>query len=262
MSDPRAGGLKRLGGSPCRLLVMEDPEALAGAAARLFMDRAKNAVQERGQFWVAVSGGATPRPAYRLLAQEPYGSSRVWDRTHLFWVDERCVPKTDPASNWGTAQKDLLDRVPIPGGQIHPMPGTLPPEQGARQYEETLAAFFHLKQGDLPRFDLILLGVGGDGHMASLFPGQNVLNETERRVAAVKGGAPDVWRLTMTLPVLNHAREILFLVSGERKRDMITRLFRGEPSGLPVERVHPVAGAITWVLDGAAASGLPQRGGR
>ncbi|MFO7984731.1 MAG: 6-phosphogluconolactonase [Desulfatiglandaceae bacterium] len=97
--------------------------------------------------------------------------------------------------------------------------------------------------------------------MASLFPGQNALYETERRVVPVKGGTPEVWRLTMTLPVLNHAGEILFLVSGETKREMITRLFRGDPSGLPVERIHPVAGAVTWVLDGAAASGLPERGG-
>lgn len=220
------------------------------------MEIAHREIQKNGHFLAALSGGQTPRPVHGRLAERPHESDDFWDFTHLFWVDERCVPETDPVSNWGAAQKDFLKQVPIPRAQLYPMPGTLPPEQGALQYEKTLERVFDLTRAEFPRFDLIFLGVGTDGHVASLFPGDKSLIEAKRRVIAVKGGNPNVRRLTMTLPVLNNAKHIVFLVSGTKKCDIIARLFKDGSWGLPAGRICPPAGQVTWILDKGAASGL------
>ena len=143
---------------------------LARTSADIFSMMAKECVAEKGRFFVAVSGGTTPRLFHRMLVQEPYVSEIPWDKMHIFWVDERCVPEIDAASNYGASKKDFLNRAPMSKTQVYPMPGKLSPEDGARKYQKTLMEFFHLKYGQFPTFDLIFLGTGKDGHTASLFP--------------------------------------------------------------------------------------------
>lgn len=240
-----------------RVMVTNDEAAMAQKAADFFMAAARHRIEKSGQFSVAVSGGATPRPMHRLLAEDPHGRARVWEKTHLFWVDERCVPESDPASNYGMARRDFVERVGIPAAQVHPMRGTIDPDRGATDYEKTLRSFFCKKQDVFPRFDLICLGIGTDGHTASLFPGHPAVDEPKKWVVAVKGGHPDVWRLTLTLPVLNAARNVMVLVSGEKKREVVKTLFQDDPPGLPAQRVQPSAGNVTWIMDDDAAVRSP-----
>ncbi|MDY6953444.1 MAG: 6-phosphogluconolactonase, partial [Thermodesulfobacteriota bacterium] len=159
--------------------------------------------------------------------------------------------ETSPASNFGAAKEDLLDHIPIPPSQIHPMPTEVPPADGARRYEESLRAFFATEP--FPAFDIIFLGIGQDGHTASLFPGHGALDERERWIVAVKGGNPHVSRLTMTLPVLNSAREIVFLVSGKGKAAVTGAIFDQSSTGLPAQRVQPTKGRVVWLIDDQAA---------
>ncbi len=244
------------------LLIKEDSTQLAMAAADIFVRTAIQSVEENGRFAVAISGGSTPRKMHRLLAEPPHVSKIPWDRTHLFWVDDRCVPGTHPASNYGAAKKDFLSRVPIPESQIHPIPRRMPPDESARQYQETITGFFHLSAGGVPAFDLIFLGMGTDGHTASLFPGATALNNRNRNgkdrlAVAVKGGNPDIYRVTLTLPVLNHARNIVFLVSGKEKAPMLRTILNDPKKDLPAQQVQPGHGKLTWLTDRAAASLLP-----
>lgn len=197
---------------------------------------------------------------YRLLAKEPLRSRVPWHLIDLFWVDERCVPSDDPASNYGTVKRDMLDHVPLSLQQTHPMPGNIPPDDGRTQYEHELQSYFHLVEDQLPVFDLIFLGVGTDGHTASLFPGHDSLNETKQLVRAVKGGKPDVNRLTMTVPVLNSADRIVFLVSGKEKTHIVEKVFSDNvhDDEMPVRMIKPEQGVLVWLLDRAAASGIPE----
>ncbi|MFH1490112.1 MAG: 6-phosphogluconolactonase [Pseudomonadota bacterium] len=244
--------------SPLQIVIKENPLGLARAGAEFFRSAAEEAAEKRGAFAVAVSGGGTPRTMHRLLAQEPYRRTVPWEKTDLFWVDDRCVPKTDEASNYGAAERDLLEKVPLPKDQIHPMPATRPPVEGAHRYEKTLKSFFHPEGNGLPVFDLIFLGIGTDGHTASLFPSQQALDEKEKWVVAVRGGNPDVNRLTLTFPVLNHARKIVFLVSGRGKASILKALFEENDPPLPARRIRPVNGKLTWLLDQEAAAMLPK----
>lgn len=239
------------------IIIRDTPSQAAVAAADLFAATARERASDKGFFAVAVSGGSTPRPMHRLLAEEPLRSDVPWDKTHIFWVDERCVSFEDPASNYGTARKDFLEKVPIPAGQIHPMPVEIPPEEGACNYQDKMSSFFQLENKEFPSFDLIFLGLGTDGHTASLFPGQRALEERERLVVAVKGGDPYVNRLTMTLPVLNRARQIVFLVSGKEKAETLRTVFEGNQARLPAQKIHALDGKLTWLLDKEAASLLP-----
>ncbi len=198
---------------------------MALEGANIFTAVAKQAVNQRGNFSVALSGGSTPRLMHRMLAEEPYIFENPWDKTHLFWVDERCVPKNNPASNYGNAKRDFLDRVPIPDSQVHPMSCDQTPEQGAKKYQSEIMNFFRPKAEGFPVFDLILLGIGSDGHIASLFPGQPAVQEKKEIVLAVKGGNPDVNRITMTLPIIGHARHTVILASGEEKAAVIRSVF-------------------------------------
>jgi 6-phosphogluconolactonase len=172
-------------------------------------------------------------------------------------VDERCVPEYDAASNYGASKKDFLNRAPISENQIYPMPGMLSPEDGARQYQKALMEFFHLNYGQFPTFDQIFLGMGADGHIASLFPEHIAVNEKEKLVVAVKGGNPNVSRLTMTLPVLNSSRQIVFLVAGKGKAAAIKWVFEDGQHLLPAQKIRPMKGKTTWLLDKEAASLLP-----
>jgi 6-phosphogluconolactonase len=237
-----------------KIIVKENAAMLAQKATTLFHQTAKESIDRRGRFVVAISGGATPRRMYRMLAEEPYRLANLWDKTYIFWVDERCVPENNPASNYGSAKKDFLNRVPVPEARVYPMPGELPPKQGAQKYQETLIDFFNLKAGRFPTFDLIFLGMGTDGHTASLFPGHRTLYEKERLVVAVKGGDPNVNRLTLTLPVLNRARHIVFLISGKEKAAPLKTVFENRNARLPVQQIHALDKGLTWLLDRRAAS--------
>lgn len=238
--------------------VADTAEALALKALRMSARMANESVRERERFTVAVSGGSTPRPMYRKLSEEPWRSEMPWERTHIFWVDERCVPARDPASNYGASKADFIGRIPVPPGQIHPMPGDLDPDEGAERYEAGLIRFFGLKPGGVPVFDLMLLGIGRDGHTASLFPGQTSLDEKDRLVISVTGGDPFLPRLTLTYPVINYARHAIFLVSGEGKADIVRAVLEHRDKTLPAQRVRPTHGEVTWLLDRDAASMLSQ----
>jgi 6-phosphogluconolactonase len=244
------------------IVITSDSNELARAAVRIFQKAAKDAITQKDHFAVALSGGSTPRHMNRMLAQEPHCSGIAWDKIQIFWVDERCVSMDDPASNYGVARKDFLDQVPIPIDHVHPMPGEAIPEEGARIYQSELKAFFRSIDEESPVFDLILLGIGTDGHTASLFPGTpfSVLLSKEW-VLAVKGGTPDVYRLTLTYDVLNRAKEICFLVSGEKKAPIVKSIFENEQAGLPAQKIQPLNGRLTWLMDRQAGSLLsPQWG--
>jgi 6-phosphogluconolactonase len=239
-----------------RIIVEEDGEALSERGARVFEQKAIEAVEKEGHFFVALSGGSTPREMHRKLATR---SSIPWQVVHIFWGDERCVPVSDPSSNYGTAWEDFLGKVPLPAEQIHPMPAHMAPEQGALRYERELHHLFNLRRGEFRGFDLAFLGLGKDGHTASLFPGQDSLGERERFVVAVKGGDPDVDRLTLTFPVINSAKEVIFMVSGREKSGVVKAVIEAEDEKFPASRVRPASGMLTWLLDQEAASLLGEK---
>lgn len=238
------------------IIIKDDAYSLAGTGADLVVSAALESVQQTGRFTLAVSGGSTPRAMHRSLGRKPCLSQIPWPGVHIFWVDERCVPGYDPASNYGRARHDFLNRIPVKEDQIHPMPVDLPPEEGAEKYQDEISSIFKIGGHDFPDFDLIFLGLGLDGHVASLFPGQKVLAEKEKWVAAVKGGDPDVSRLTLTLPVLNEAHRIVFLVSGKDKAPAVKTVLEGDEENLPAQMIQPRTGRLIWLLDREAASML------
>jgi 6-phosphogluconolactonase len=237
-----------------RVITTSDAEQLADKGAELFRSSAQEAFRRQGCFAVALSGGSTPRPMNRRLSQEPYLSDVPWHKSHIFWVDDRMVPFDHSDSNFGAAQKDLLDRVPIPSDQIHPMPATAPPDEGAALYQAKLQTFFQNIQTSDPVFDLIVLGIGTDGHIASLFPDQPASQDPNQWVLSVKGGQPNVFRLTLTYDVLNRARHILFLASGSGKAAVVKTIFEDRRAQLPAQKIQPLDGEVTWLLDNEAAS--------
>jgi 6-phosphogluconolactonase len=236
----------------------DDYASLSRAAAGVFVQQALQAAQTKGWCGVALAGGHTPQRTYRLLAEPPYTDRIPWRQIHVFWGDERCVPPDDPRSNARMARQALLDRVPIPPSQVHPIPCTLPPPAAAERYEGVLHAFF----GDTPpRFDLVFLGLGDNGHTASLFPGSPVLEERERWVSAVPMAEHDVQRVTLTAPLLNQAATIAFLVSGASKASVLREVLEGpaDPNRLPAQLIRPASGSLNWLVDRAAAGLLTQK---
>jgi 6-phosphogluconolactonase len=234
------------------LVVLPDPEALAHEAARRFVELTREAAGSRGRFSVALAGGSTPGRLYRLLSEEPYRSHVPWDAVHLFWGDERCVPPGDPGSNYRMAEENLISRVPIPSENVHRVRGELEPAAAAREYEQEIQDFYC---GPHARFDLILLGLGEDGHTASLFPDSPVLAVTQRLVAAATADYQDrpAQRVTFTLPALNSARQVLFLVTGSAKAGAVRAVIEGDGKRLPARQIRPAAGQLTWLLDAEAA---------
>ena len=233
--------------------VMEDPAALAEYAAKAFVESAREAVRSHGRFSVALSGGSTPLRLYDLLARDPYVSEVEWTKCHFFWGDERCVPPDHIDSNYGQAYVQLLSKVNVPEGNIHRIHGELPAQQAADLYQSEMKRFF----GAEPVFDLILLGVGPDGHTASLFPGSAALDETNRWVVGVPHStppAPLVDRVSLTLPVLNAASQVVFMVAGTGKAQVIARILESPPAQplLPAQRVDPPQGNVTWLIERAA----------
>jgi 6-phosphogluconolactonase len=235
--------------------VVADTEAIARAGAAIVV-ATQRAARNQGRFTLALSGGTTPRALYQLLAQPPYAADIDWAATQVFWSDERCVPPDHAESNYRMAREALLDHVPLPPANIHRMRGELDvPQQAAREYRTALHGVFG-KSG-LPRFDLLLLGLGEEGHTASIFPGVSVPADPETQVAAVFVPKVNSWRLTLTLPVLNAAAHVLFLVAGAAKRDALQALVQGPRSlDLPAQRVQPTRGFLTILADQAAAGRL------
>jgi len=242
-----------------RILVTNTPSILLEKGAEIFSRASKEGVARKGLFSVALSGGSTPRGMHRLLSREPYHSVVPWKGTHIFWVDERCVPRDHHDSNYGSARKDLLDSVPIPSEQVHPIPTGVSPEEGARQYQKEITDFFDTSEVSPPAFDLIFLGIGMDGHTASLFPGQTPLTGSKKWVISVKGGTPFVNRITMTYPLLNLARQVVFTVSGRGKAGILKTIFEEKNARLPAQAIRPSGGGLLWLLDRDAASLLPER---
>ena len=243
--------------------VLAGPAELYRAAAEEFARRADAAVRERGAFAVALSGGSTPRGLYEVLAGDgppPFRRQVPWGRTHFFWGDERHVPPDHPESNYRTAREALLSVVPLPPEHVHRIPAERPDAgQAAEEYARTLREHFRLAEGQWPRFDLVLLGMGIDGHTASLFPGSPALRERARLVCAPWVERLRAHRITLTPPVLNHAACALFLVAGGDKADTLRAVLHGEvrPDRLPAQVVRPIRGELLWLVDEAAARRLP-----
>jgi 6-phosphogluconolactonase len=235
------------------LRIEADVESAWRTAADAIADAVAAGVSVAGTAAIAVSGGGTPRGLHRLLAEPPWVDAIPWGRLHVFWADERLVPYDDPASNYGAARLDWLDRLARAPAGVHPVPVGLPPETAADRYAHELRSHFRGRGATEPILDLAVLGIGSDGHTASLFPGHPALDEAGRWTAAVQGGDPDVWRVTLTYPVLNRARRVLFLAVGDAKAEVVRRVLCGATPGVPAQRVRPAAGSVTWVLDRAAA---------
>ena len=233
-----------------RLEILADPEALSRRVANWML---KLATTKIGLFSVCLSGGSTPRQLYEHLAEPPYRNTFPWSRTHWFWGDERFVPHDDPLSNYRMVREALLSRAPISQANIHSIPTEgISPEAAAAAYERELKSFYSAAHLDpaRPLFDVNLLGLGPDGHTASLFPGTAVLGERNSWVAAVVGARPEA-RITLTYPALESSRHAAFLVAGDEKRAIFRRLRDGD-NCLPAARLRPIAG-VTWFLDRAAA---------
>lgn len=229
--------------------VSENPEAMSLHGAELFCALARDAIALRKTFRAVLSGGSTPLRLYSLMASEPYRSRVHWRGVELFFGDERCVPPEHRDSNFKSINEALLSHVPV---KAHRMQGELPPREAALRYEEDIRRAFGSDEG-IPAFDLVLLGLGTDGHTASLFPGTEVLGETERLAAAVYVERLDSWRVTLTLPVINAARNVVFLVSGGAKAQIVKDVIEG-PGSYPASLVRPAAAKVLWLLDRAAAS--------
>lgn len=234
--------------------VKEDSVAVASQAAELMETMCKKAIEKRGSFNLAISGGNTPIPLFQLLARPEWIKRFAWEKINLYWVDERCVPPESPESNYGVARKEFLSFVPAT--RFYRMKGELPPVQAAENYEELLAKNFELKPGEIPRFDCMILGMGSDGHVASLFPDIASYLDTHYQVIDVFEPKTRSSRITMTMPVINNSRACVFLVSGREKHPALSRVLNLLTSpDMPAQHVRPNKGELVWILDQAAAQG-------
>jgi 6-phosphogluconolactonase len=244
--------------SSVEIRTLTTPQELFEAGAELVAHAAKEAVDERGRFTIALSGGSTPRNLYNLLATNAR-NTLPWDKMFFFFGDERHVPPTDNESNFRMADEAILSRIPVPQGNVFRILGENPDAAvAADAYEQSLRKFFSLEPGQLPVFDLILLGLGPDGHTASLFPGTGALQEKSKLVVANWVEKFNTHRITFTLPVLNAARCVAFLVSGTDKAAALEAVLQSDAPGeqYPAKLVHPANGKLIWLVDRAAASGL------
>jgi 6-phosphogluconolactonase len=236
------------------VFVFDTPEQLALAAAEQFVEYAVEFQNALGQFSVALAGGKTPRGVFELLATDQYQNRLEWSRVHLFFTDERCVPPTHPDSNYAMVFKALISKVRIPAQNVFRMVGEGDPDESARNYEAKLRGFFG--PDAWPRFDLVLLGLGADGHTASLFPGSEALTETRRWVVATQSEHLGHRRITLTAPAINQAAHVLFLVTGKAKAAALAELLGGQSDfrRLPASLIQPADGTLEWFVDREAAS--------
>jgi 6-phosphogluconolactonase len=238
---------------------VSDSDALAAEAARRFVELAGKPAGE--EFLVALSGGSTPRALYGKLSSMPYVDEVAWSRMQVFFSDERFVPLTSDESNYHLARQNLLSAVPIWGSSVHPVSTIVEPDEAARLYEEEIRAVVPAGPEGVPRFDLILLGLGPDGHTASLFPGTEALTVTDRLVVPNFVPRLDTWRITFTYTLINAARCVMVLVQGEDKAERVREVLTGT-GDLPAAGVRPTNGSLVWLLDAAAARTYESAGGR
>jgi 6-phosphogluconolactonase len=236
-----------------RVQVLSDLENVSRKAAEMFVNISRSCIASQGKFSAAISGGSTPKRLYTLLSSDRYRDEVNWPTVHFFWADERCVPKEHEESNFKTAYDTLLSRVPIPDENIHRIEGEENPDKGARDYEEDVMQFFGMS--GVPIFDLVILGMGEDGHTASLFPGSKSLEETIRLAVPVYLEKPYRNRITLTLPVLNNASQIIFLVAGSSKADVLSEILGdGHKKGqYPAGLINPTQGHLIWLIDREAS---------
>jgi 6-phosphogluconolactonase len=243
-------------------LVYDTPERLAQAAAEVFAKYAADAVAARGVARIAISGGSTPKRMFALLATEPFASRVAWDKLLLYWVDERCVSPDHEDSNYRMTREQLLSKVPLPAENVFRMEGELDPEEAASRYEATLRNTFRLEGAQAPAFDLVLLGMGDDGHTASLFPHTDAIDALGRLVVANHVPQKDTWRITLTWTVINQGRRVVFLIEGATKAERLHEVLLGDydPERLPAQLIRPESGQIGLLLDAEAARRLPKSG--
>ena len=246
-----------------RVQILDDLQAVARAAAYEFIACCQQAIKHHGSFAVALSVGSTPKALHGVLVERCAKDPELidWSRVQVFFGDERHVPPDHPDSNFRMASETLLSKVPIPKGNVHRMHGENPDAAAAAaEYDAELARAFHLQPGDFPRFDLILLGMGPDGHTASLFPKTEALNETAKRVVANWVEKFKAWRVTFTRPTINHAAAVMLMVAGQDKAAALAEVMdSGSPEMYPVKYVKPTNGSLKWMVDGAAAKLIGNR---
>jgi len=234
----------------------KDKDELTHRLADRFVSLAQDCVKNSGRYAVALSGGSTPKAFYALLAEPEYGNQVPWKATHLFWGDERCVAHDSPESNYKMAVDALISKVPIPAENVHPTHGQdQDPVAAALKYEKEIVEFFKLGAGEFPAFDFNLLGMGPDGHTASLFPGSAALEERSRIVVANFVAKFNTYRITLTLPAINNSKNVIFMVAGQDKQEMLKTVLESGPPVLPSQLIAP-AGKLDWYIDRAAAAGL------
>jgi 6-phosphogluconolactonase len=242
--------------SSSQIMVFDEAEEVSRVAALRFVELARSAIDARGRFSVALSGGSTPKQMYQLLASDEFKEQVDWAKVHIFFCDERCVPPNHADSNYRLADEALLSRVQLPARNVHRIMGEGDAAANARLYEDELQTFF--AGMPWPRFDLVLLGMGDDGHTASLFPGTVALKEQRAWVAANWVDKLNAYRITLSIPAINHAAHIIFLVTGAGKAERVAEVIRVESAmeRLPSQLIRPANGTLRWLLDKAAAARL------
>jgi 6-phosphogluconolactonase len=236
-----------------------DSEQLAHAALAMFVEHAREAVGEKDAFRVAISGGHTPIRFFELLGQQEEALGLPWDKIHVFWVDERCVPPEAEASNYGLAAHTFLDKVPIPPANVHRVSGeNTDYGMAVSEYQDSIREVFGIRPGQMPVFDLIVLGMGADGHIGSLYPNSYALFDTEDLVAIVYMTEGDYSRITLTHPVICAARHLVILVSGSEKAHILQEVLASEPDAVkyPVHTLWPILEKLTWLIDDEAGQML------
>jgi 6-phosphogluconolactonase len=241
--------------------VYDGADALSNAAAEHFLEASKAAIAERGKARIAVSGGNTPKRTFELLANpsQPFLKAMPWEQIELYFVDERCVPPDDKDSNYRMTREALLEKVPLKAEQVFRVEGELEPEAAAARYETVLRSRFRLEGAEVPRFDVLALGMGDDGHTASIFPHTAAIHELGRVVVANHVPQKNTWRVTLTWPVIIEARDIFFLIGGKDKADPLHRVLQGpyDPETLPSQLIQPKSGKLLMLLDRDAAALIP-----
>ena len=251
--------MKIVNNAKANITRFDRPEDLANAALDLFVEHANQAINQSGSFTIAISGGNTPTRFFELLGDSQKGQSLNWERIQLFWVDERCVPPEADASNYALAANTFLKKVCISPDNIHRMYGEAHDYMHAiRLYEEAISKVFKLAPGQIPQFDLIMLGMGADGHIGSLFPNSYAVFDTADLVSTVYMTGSDYSRMTLTLPVLCAASHIVILISGQEKANIVNKVFCSEPDEVkyPIHTLWPILDRVTWLLDSEAAKCL------